>query len=81
MHDSVMDQVMINGFAAEFTIADKAYDADEIVAIVLNQDSVPVIPSRSNRPSGSTTMHLYKERHLSSFFLQNQRVQTHRNAI
>jgi transposase len=68
-HDSVMAQAMIDDLEAEFTIADKAYDAEEIVAKILEQGSTPVIPPRSNRRRPREyDKHLYKERHLVECF-------------
>ena len=60
---------MIDGFKAEYTIADKAYDAEQIIAKILEQDSTPVIPSRSNRLTPRDyDKHIYKERHLVECF-------------
>jgi transposase len=78
-----MDQTLIEGFVAEFTNAEKAYDAEPVVTKVLEQGSIPVIPPGSNRktPRGRGK-HLYKERHLAEcFFCKIERVQAHRHPI
>ena len=68
-HDSVMAATLIEGFDAEFTIADKAYDAEKIIAMILEQSSIPVIPPRNNRRSQRDyDKHIYKERHLVECF-------------
>ena len=68
-HDSVMAPTLIDGYNAEFTIADKAYAADPIVAKIIELGSVPVIPPRSNRTNPRDfDKHVYKERHLVECF-------------
>lgn len=68
-HDSVMAEAMIKGFHAEYTIADKAYDAGHIVGLIAQQGSTPVIPPRSNRSEQRAyDRHMYKERHLVECF-------------
>ena len=60
---------LITGCKAKMTIADKAYDADRFIALVMKQGSEPVIPSRSNRlEQREFDRHLYKERHLVECF-------------
>jgi transposase len=46
-------------------LADKGYDANDFISKVEAQNSVVVIPSKSNRKQQRTLdEHLYKERHL-----------------
>ena len=60
---------MIEGLAAEHVIADKAYDADAIVAAVTRCGAIAVIPPKRNRlRQRSYDTHLYKERHLVECF-------------
>lgn len=50
-------------------IADKGYDANDLVAFLENQGMAAVIPSRSNRlQPRAYDAHLYKERHLVECF-------------
>lgn len=51
---------------ADFTIADKGYDSEEVREIIRKKSSVPVIPRKSNSKTGNTGMDwcLYKYRHL-----------------
>ena len=56
---------LINGIEAEYLLADKGYDSDEIVAAALARGMNPVIPSRSNRKDPRDyDRALYKLRHL-----------------
>ena len=56
---------LIAGLAAEYLLADRAYDTDAIVAEALAQGMEPVIPSKSNRKDPRAYDHyLYKLRHL-----------------
>ena len=69
VHDSVPALELIEGLAVEHVIADKAYDADAIVAAVERRGAIAVIPSRRNRfRQRSYDSHLYKERHLVECF-------------
>lgn len=51
---------------ADFTIADKGYDSEEVRDVVHNKSSVPVIPRKSNSKIDNANMDwgLYKYRHL-----------------
>lgn len=56
---------LITGMKAEYLIADKGYDSDEIVRFAKKQGMYPVIPSRKNRKKQREyDKHLYKLRHL-----------------
>lgn len=51
---------------ADFTIADKGYDSEEVREVIRKKSSVPVIPRKSNSKIGNADMDwcLYKYRHL-----------------
>jgi transposase len=56
---------LIEGIPAEYVIADKGYDSNELRQAVVAQGAQPVIPPRSNRKTPiSYDQHLYKERNL-----------------
>ena len=40
---------MIEGFQAEYLLADRGYDTDAIILQAMEQDMIPVIPSKKNR--------------------------------
>ncbi|MEZ5534342.1 MAG: IS5 family transposase [Thiolinea sp.] len=56
---------LIEGFEADYLMADKAYDVDELLAQARKQGMEPVIPSKKNRrePREHDQV-LYKHRHL-----------------
>ena len=61
---------MIKEFAAQAVIADKGYDADELVKTIIEQQAQAVIPPRSNRKEQREyDRHLYRERHLVECFI------------
>jgi transposase len=51
---------------AEYTIADKGYDSEELRELIRKKSSIPMIPRKSNSTIGNTDMDwcLYKYRHL-----------------
>ena len=51
---------------ADFTIADKGYDSEEVREAIRKKSSVPVIPRKNNSKKGNADMDwcLYKYRHL-----------------
>ena len=54
---------LIDGFAAEYVLADKAYDANRLYDKIINQGGDPVIPPRRNRKRlHAYDTVLYKER-------------------
>jgi transposase len=56
---------LIEGIPAEYVIADKGYDSNELRQAVVAQGAHPVIPPRSNRKTPiSYDQHLYKERNI-----------------
>jgi transposase len=61
---------LIKEFAAQAVIADKGYDADELVKTIIEQQAQAVIPPRSNRKEQREyDRHLYRERHLVECFI------------
>ena len=61
---------LIKEFAAQAVIADKGYDADELVKSIIEQQAQAVIPPRSNRKEQREyDRHLYRERHLVECFI------------
>lgn len=64
-HDCTQAQALLEGFHAHAVLADKGYDADELVEKIQQTGAVVVIPPRSNR----TVLRdydrvLYRERNL-----------------
>ena len=56
---------MIEGFQAEYLLADRGYDTDAIILQAMEQDMIPVIPSKKNRKQlREYDEYLYKIRHL-----------------
>lgn len=51
---------------AEYTIADKGYDSEEVRECIRNKSSIPVIPRKKNSKTGNADIDwcLYKYRHL-----------------
>jgi transposase len=61
---------LIKDFTAQAVIADKGYDADELVKTIIEQQAQAVIPPRSNRKEQREyDRHLYRERHLVECFI------------
>ena len=64
-HDSKQACALIEGFAAETLLADRGYDANEIVeAAVRNGMKVCIPPKRNRKVKRDYDEHLYKLRHL-----------------
>ena len=61
---------LIDGVAAEYVLADKAYDADRLFQKVIDQGGDPVIPPRRHRKrKHAYDENLYKERNrVENFF-------------
>lgn len=62
-HDITQATALLDGPAA-FVIADKAYDAGWLIALIEARAAVAVIPPRKCSPRRDYDHHLYKERHL-----------------
>jgi transposase len=68
--DYTQGEALIKGFPAEYVLADKGYDGDDLIASILASGSRPIIPSKVNRtaPRGCDYA-LYAERHrIECFF-------------
>jgi transposase len=64
-NDITQAQALVEGFSAEFVIADKGYDSEAFVLRLKGRDAEAVIPSRAtNKVQREIDTHLYKERHL-----------------
>ena len=60
---------LIAGLKAEYVLADRAYDADSLIALIKASGSGVVIPPKSNRlDQRDYDRHIYKERHLIECF-------------
>ena len=69
-HDITQVYDLIDGFAPDYLIADRGYDADAFLEFLANQGTEAVIPSRKNRKAAREyDLHLYKERHLVECFI------------
>ena len=64
-HDFTQAQALLGGFQAQAVLADKGYDADELIKWIQQTWALVVIPPRSNRTvlRDYDTV-LYKERNL-----------------
>ena len=64
-HDSKQASSLFEGIAAEYLLADKAYDSDAIISQAKSQGMKIVIPPKANRKTQREfDRHLYKLRHL-----------------
>ena len=69
-HDVTQADGLIAGYASEYVIADKGYDAHWFRQSLLARGMTPVIPPRSNRKEPHEyDAHLYRERHLVECFI------------
>jgi transposase len=67
VHDAkIAGQMIEKSGCAEYFIADKGYDSDDIRSMTRKAGMIPVIPRRSNstKPNPEFDTHLYKLRHL-----------------
>ncbi len=56
---------LIDGFSAQYLLADRGYDTNDIIAQAKLRDMEPVIPPKKNRKEPrSYDEYLYKARHL-----------------
>ncbi len=81
-HDMKGVAPLIKDVESDGLIADKAFDANWLIAD-LNQRGAKVVISQMplRRAPSDTDLHVYKWRHLiENFFLQTQEVQAYRNA-
>ena len=69
-HDLTQGEELVAGYSSEYVIADKGYDSDAFLKLVVNSGAVPVIPPKSNRKTmREYDKHLYRERHLVECFI------------
>ena len=69
-HDAPQAIALLAGRRCDFVIADKSYDAEEIIEMIDAMGAVPVIPPRKNRlQQRHYAAHLYRERHLIECFI------------
>lgn len=62
---------LIEGFEADYVLADKGYDSDAFVSAIAESQAIPVIPSKINRTvPRDFDRNLYKERHWVERFFQ-----------
>ncbi len=70
VNDITQAEALIADYSAENVIADKAYDSDEFLQVVVNYGAILVVPPRSNRKvSRQYDKHLYRERYLVECFI------------
>ncbi len=64
-HEAPQAQALLEGYDTKFVLADKAYDAQAILATVTDIGAEAVIPPRKNRKEQRAyDKELYQERHL-----------------
>jgi transposase len=64
-NDITQAQSLVEGFTADYVMADKGYDAAPFITTLKERNAEVVIPSRRNRKEQRVIdEHLYKERHL-----------------
>ena len=69
-HDITQAENLLGDHLCEYVIADRAYDADEFVQMIVERGATAVIPSRANRQSPRDyDEYLYGERHLVECFI------------
>lgn len=67
VHDCKIAPTIIEKLpSADYTIADKGYDSEEVREHIRRKASIPIIPRKSNSKTGNTDIDwgLYKQRHL-----------------
>jgi transposase len=68
-HDITQAVALVEGYAAEAVLADKAYDANSFIEWLAQRDIEIVIPPRKHRKQGREyDEHRYGERHLVECF-------------
>jgi transposase len=69
-HDITQAEPLIAECEFDYLIADKSYDADHLLDVVVQQGAVPVIPPRARRKvQREYDTFLYRERHLVECFI------------
>lgn len=68
-HDITQAEDLLAGYEFERAIADRSYDATELLQVLAAKGAEAVIPPRKNRKDQREyDKHLYKERHLVECF-------------
>lgn len=68
-HDVTRAEELLASHEPEFVIADKGYDSDELVKVIVERGAKPVIPPRSNRCAKRRfSKRRYKQRNLVERF-------------
>lgn len=68
-HDITQAEALISGLEFDRLIADRSYDADDFIEILIEKQAEAVIPARKNRKEQREyDQHLYKERHVVECF-------------
>lgn len=69
-HDVTQAQALLIPFDFERAIADKAYDADDLLLLIAEKEAEAVIPPTAKRKEQRAyDKHAYKERHLVECFI------------
>jgi transposase len=69
--ESTQANALIEGFEADYVLADKGYDADAFISALAESQAIPVIPSKINRQvPRDFDRNLYKERNWVERFFQ-----------
>jgi transposase len=69
-HDITQAEALIADYSFKYGIADKSYDSDVFIRLIVAMGAVPVIPPRSNRKElRQYDECLYRERHLVECFI------------
>lgn len=68
--DITQAEPLLESYETDAVIADKAYDSDEFIALIISKGAEPVIPSRRNRKEKrEIDENLYKDRNkIERFF-------------
>lgn len=69
-HDVTQAQALIDGLDYQAVLADRSYDSDEFLVIIISRGAVAVIPPRANRKEAREyDEYAYRERHLVECFM------------
>lgn len=68
-HEITQSEILVADIRDTIVTADKAYDSDRFINLLIDKACIPVIPSRRNRKQPREyDQHIYKERHLIECF-------------
>lgn len=69
MNDITQARNLLDGKNGSYVLADKAYDSDDFISYIAEQNAIPVIPSRMNRVEHREhDKRIYKNRNLVERF-------------